>query len=326
MASRTPSPARFRACLLGWLLACLPAAGQPAPIPGGQEPPAVMLPVVLDGEIDVAAYLVSEKLDGVRGRWDGQRLWSRGGLPIAAPAWFTAGWPAIPMDGELWTGRGRFEQASAIVRSAPGNDAGWRQMRFMVFDLPSDPEVFALRARRIRELLASAGVAWLQAVEQSGVRDRAALDARLAAVEGAGGEGLVLHRRDAHYRAGRSDDLVKYKSYDDAEARVVAHTPGRGKYTGMLGALVVEREDGLRFRIGSGFTDAQRADPPLPGSVITYRYNGVGANGLPRFARFLHVRHLLPPPDPAGPPVAPVRQGPAAGAPRTRRPCPGCPY
>src|SRR3546814_11633439 len=84
------------------LLACLLAAWPPATAMPGNKPPAVMLPVVLDGEIDVAQYLVSEKLDGVRGRWDGRQLWTRGGLPVSAPAWFTAGWPAIPMDGELW--------------------------------------------------------------------------------------------------------------------------------------------------------------------------------------------------------------------------------
>ena len=304
-----------------WLLACLAAcllAAWAPPATGTVEdatnpPPAVMLPTVLeDGvEIDVPQYLVSEKLDGVRGRWDGQRLWTRGGLPVAAPAWFTAGWPPVPMDGELWIGRGQFEAASAIVRGAPGNDAGWHRMRFMVFDLPGDDAVFAQRARRIRALTASAGVPWLAAVEQFELPDRATLDARLAAIAAAGGEGLVLHRRDAHYRAGRSGDLLKYKPYRDAEACVVGHTPGRGKYAGMLGALVVERDDGLRFRIGTGFSDAQRADPPPPGSVVTYRYNGLGSNGVPRFARFLHVRYLVPPP------VNP----PTAGAPRTPRPC-----
>lgn len=283
--------------LLPLLLACLSAQGLAANALAG-TPPRVMLPVTYAGGLDVAGYLVSEKLDGVRGRWDGHRLWTRGGIEVAAPAWFTAHWPRVPMDGELWVGRGRFEQASATVRAAPGNDAAWRPMRFMVFDLPADPAVFETRARHIRELVAQAGVAWLQAVPQSGVRDRAELDARLAAVAAAGGEGLVLHRRGAHYHAGRSADLLKYKPYEDAEARVIGHTPGRGKYAGQLGALVVQRDDGLRFRIGSGFSDEQRAHPPAIGSVVTYRYNGLGANGVPRFARFLHERHLLPPPDP----------------------------
>jgi DNA ligase-1 len=130
------------------------------------------------------------------------------------------------------------------------------------------------------------------------VADPATLDARIKAVVATGGEGLMLHHRDAHYGAGRSDWLLKYKPYEDAEARVVGHTVGTGKYTGMLGALVVERADGLRFRLGSGFTDAQRADPPPLGAWVTYRHNGLTSNGVPRFARFVRIRHTMPPADP----------------------------
>ncbi len=283
-------------CRLLLLLACLsPAFPQHAE---QAAPPRVMLATRYAGGIDVAGYYVSEKLDGVRGRWDGHALWTRGGRRIPAPAWFTAGWPAVAMDGELWAGRGRFEEASGTVNAEAAGDDAWRRMRFMVFDLPGDPGPFEARVARMRALLGGGGIAWLRPIAQSRVRDAAELDARLAAVVAAGGEGLVLHRRDARYRAGRSDALLKYKPYDDAEARVVAHTAGRGRYRGMLGALVVERPDGLRFRIGSGFSDAQRRAPPPVGSLVTYRYNGLSAKGVPRFARFLHVRREAPPPDP----------------------------
>lgn len=284
------------ACLLLLSLSCCLLSPR---LPAGETaPPRLMLATSYEAGIDVSEYWVSEKLDGVRGRWDGHGLRTRGGLPIRVPAWFTAGWPAVPMDGELWIGRGRFEETSGIVRSTGPEDADWRRMRFMVFDLPGDPGPFEARVEHMRALLDAAGIAWLRPVAQFRVDDADALDERLAQVVAAGGEGLMLHHRDARYRAGRSDDLLKYKPYDDAEARVVGHTAGRGKYEGMLGALIVERADGLRFRIGSGFTDAQRAAPPPIGSVVTYRYNGLSSRGVPRFARFLHVRHLVPPPDP----------------------------
>jgi ATP-dependent DNA ligase len=109
-------------------------------------------------------------------------------------------------------------------------------------------------------------------------------------VVAAGGEGLMLHGGDAPYSAGRSDDLLKLKRFNDAEARVVAHNPGKGRLQGMLDSLTVETPDGTRFRVGTGFTDAQRRHPPPIGSTITYRYQGVTRNGKPRFPVFWRVR------------------------------------
>lgn len=239
---------------------------------------------------DVRGYWISEKLDGVRGRWDGRRLRTRGGMPVVAPAWFTAHWPAVPMDGELWIARGNFEQVSGLVRRADPKHPAWRRTRFMVFDLPGHPGHFAGRVLGMRALLADPRVPWLRPVPQWRVGSQSQLDRQLREVVAAGGEGLMLHHQHAIYRVGRSDLLRKYKPHDDAEARVVGYTAGKGKYAGQVGALRVVRADGLRFRIGSGLSDADRRRPPPIGSLVTYRYNGLTANGTPRFARYLRIR------------------------------------
>src|SRR3546814_8871592 len=64
----------------------------------------------------------------------------------------------------------------------------------------------------------------------------------------------------------------------------------------MVGALEVERSDELHFRIGSGLSDAERRKPPAIGTTITYLYNGLTTNDVPRFARFLRVRDDSSPP------------------------------
>jgi len=286
-----------RIAFLLLLLLLAPALAAPG-APAATEPPRLMLATSYRAGVDVSDYWVSEKLDGVRGHWDGRRLLTRGGEPVNPPAWFTAGWPAQPIDGELWIGRGRFDEVSAIVRAVNPSDEAWRAVRFMAFDLPAHDGPFEARLAALRDLLDRAGIRWLQPVPQFRVGNIVELDARLADVVANGGEGLMLHHRQARYRAGRSEDLLKYKPYQDAEARVVGHAPGKGKYLGMTGALLVERPDGLRFRLGSGLSDAQRANPPPIGTWVTYRYNGLTANGVPRFARFLRVRHDMPPPDP----------------------------
>lgn len=249
-----------------------------------------MLADVYRAGMPLDGYWISEKYDGMRAYWDGRALWSRGGERIVAPAWFTAGWPAQAMDGELWAGRGRFEFTVSTVRRQQPDDKGWREIRFMVFDLPGQAGTFDARLHALQRLLPLPAAPWLLPVAQRAATTHADLMALLDRTVRLGGEGLMLHRGSALYRAERSGDLLKVKPHDDAEARVVAHLPGQGKHAGRLGALLVRMPDGRTFRLGAGLTDAQRREPPPIGAVVTYRFNGLTASGLPRFARFLRVR------------------------------------
>ncbi|MDX2422660.1 MAG: DNA ligase [Amphritea sp.] len=269
------------------------------------DKPKLQLATIYHKGLAITDYWVSEKLDGVRGYWDGKRLLSRQGYPIDAPAWFTARLPAQPLDGELWMGRGQFEAVSALVRSgskdgqlSQGNTSqvnkrqadSWRQVKFMLFDLPHASGTFTQRLRQLRNIVQAVDQDWIQLIKQRRVSSDSALMAWLEQVVAEGGEGLMLHHQDALYREGRSTDLLKLKLWQDAEAKVIGHQPGKGKYTGMLGALLVETPTGIRFKLGSGFTDQQRKNPPAIGSIVTYKYTGVSVKGVPRFASFMRVR------------------------------------
>jgi DNA ligase-1 len=253
------------------------------------SPPAILLASVYRNQADVAQYLVSEKLDGVRAVWDGQSLRFRSGREIHAPRWFVQGLPKQALDGELWLGRGRFEQLSGIVRREVPDEAEWRQVRYMIFELPAGTGSFSERAALIRQVVAQTKQPYLQAIEQFSVVDRDNLQKSFKAIIAAGGEGLVLHRALAPYESGRSETLLKMKPVDDAEAVVIAHLPGKGKHLGALGALRVRSADGREFSLGSGLSDAQRHNPPALGSTVTYRYRDLTRTGLPRFATFLRV-------------------------------------
>jgi DNA ligase-1 len=237
-------------------------------------------------DVDPGGYLVSEKFDGVRAIWDGCGLRFRSGRPIVAPGWFTEGWPADALDGELWGGRGRFDVTSASVRRSVHDDAEWHALQLMVFDLPGATGSFAQRAQRIESLVRGASTGSLMAVDQAELADRAALRSRLDSVVRGGGEGLVLHRADAPWAAGRSTAVLKLKPLQDAEAQVLACEAGRGRLTGVMGALRVRNTSGIEFRLGSGFTDAERRDPPAVGSWVTYTHRGHTPSGVPRFASY----------------------------------------
>jgi len=118
------------------------------------------------------------------------------------------------MDGELWAGRARFEEATSTVRQQVPNDAAWRRIRFMVFDLPAHPGHFEQGLTAYQVLVRNLNRRWVVAVPQEKVISHAVLGARLQQKVRAGGKGLMLHRGDSPYRGVRSHDLIKRKTQD----------------------------------------------------------------------------------------------------------------
>jgi DNA ligase-1 len=242
----------------------------------------------------ISQYLVSEKLDGMRGFWTGKQLISRQGNLINTPKWFTKNWPTIPMDGELWLGRNTFQSLMSCIKSRPileeKSKNCWVEVQFMIFDLPEDTNQFHLRVKQMNHLVQKTNSDNLGVIKQEILKGTKALDNKLTTIMNGHGEGLMLHLANAYYKVGRNKALLKLKRFDDSEAIVIAYTAGKGKYTGMLGALKVKTADGIIFKIGSGFSDTERKNPPAIGSIITYKHNGLTKAGIPRFARFWRIR------------------------------------
>lgn len=132
-----------------------------------------------------------------------------------------------------------------------------------------------------------------------------------------GYEGIMLRDPTQPYKFGRStlksQHLLKHKPFEDSEFKVVgltekmhnaneATTNALGATerssasdglvgTDTLGALVCEMEDGTRFNVGTGFTDAQRKEiwmNPLQyvGKWVKVQHQEIGAKDLPRFPSF----------------------------------------
>ncbi len=280
MNTRHPDRRRFLASLCA-LPAMAQARTQPAPLLLAMDAPP---------DVDPQGHLVSEKYDGVRAWWDGHTLRFRSGGQIAAPAWFLAALPRQPLDGELWLARGRFEALVGAVRRQLPQDKEWLALRYMVFELPGAAGSFAERSERIQQIVRAQGGGPCVAVEQERLSGRTALAQRLHRVMSDGGEGLMLHRADAPFIAGRSPVLLKLKPLADAEAQVIGHAPGHGKNQARLGALRVRDLQGVEFHIGTGFSDAQRASPPPLGAWVTFSHRGHTAAGVPRFASFSRLR------------------------------------
>lgn len=259
-----------------------------APIASAAAPAMWLANRYRDG-LDLSRYWVSEKYDGVRVLWNGQELLTRGGNTLHPPAWFYADWPLTPFEGELWAGREQFNAVTSVIQQRNASDEAWKQLRIMVFDLPSHPGQLSQRIQAYGELVKHINTPWIQAVEQRQIETPRALKQLHSEKSKLGAEGLMLRLADAPYRSGRSDDHLKLKSQQDADARVIAHVTGVGKYANLVGALQVQTPQGLRFKIGSGLSDDERRHPPAVGTWITYRFRGLTQQGTPRFATYLRI-------------------------------------
>lgn len=240
--------------------------------------------------ININQYLVSEKLDGVRAYWNGKELISKQGNIINAPKWFVKDFPNEELEGELWISRNKFELVSGIVRQESPNDEDWQQIKLMLFDMPKNKKIFSQRLLDMKKIVSISNSKNLEVIEQFEIPNHKDLMKKLNEMVKNGAEGLMLHKKDSFYQATRNDDLLKLKTYEDEEAVVISYIAGKGKFEGMLGAVLVENKDKIRFKIGGGFSDEQRKNPPKIGSVITYKFYGKTKNNKPKFASFLRVR------------------------------------
>jgi DNA ligase-1 len=251
--------------------------------------PPLLLAHVWETDVDLTGWWMSEKLDGVRAYWTGKQFLSRLGNVYHAPDWFTEGLPDVPLDGELWCGRKKFQRCVSIARRQD-KSAEWRELTYVVFDAPAMDAPFEDRLAFVQQHMDSTIPRHARHHAHARCEGTQHLKAELARVEALGGEGLMLRKPGSSYEVGRSSTLLKVKSFQDAEARVVEHIAGAGRHAGRLGALGVEMADGTRFSIGTGFSDAERKSPPPIGAVVTFRYQELSNAGVPRFPSYVGIR------------------------------------
>jgi DNA ligase-1 len=189
----------------------------------------------------------------------------------------------------LWLARKAFQRTVSIVRRQDKSDH-WRQIKFLVFDAPAVAEPFEERAKFLRDCLAEHRPEFASLLPHERCRDINHLRDELLRIEALGGEGLMLRQPGSLYESGRSSTLLKIKKFYDAEARVIEHLPGAGRHKGRLGALLVALPNGTTFSVGTGFSDAQRENPPPVDSTITFRYQELSDRGVPRFPSFVRTR------------------------------------
>ncbi|KAI9335718.1 hypothetical protein BDR26DRAFT_912093 [Obelidium mucronatum] len=252
------------------------------------------------GSLDPTGWWISEKLDGVRAFWDHERreFVSRLGNPFTAPDWFKDAMPKdLSLDGELFGGRGKFSETISVVKTI--NSPHWKKVDYQVFDSPTLADLpFETRIEKLKALYpntdsttdsassssTSTKASHVKIVHHEKCKNADHILTALKQVESKGGEGLMLREPKSLYIGKRSTTLLKVKSFYDAEAIVV------GTQT-VTGSLKCKMASGKEFKIGTGLSDKERQDPPKIGAIVTYRFQELTNDGIPRFPSFVCVRH-----------------------------------
>ena len=228
-----------------------------------------------------SGWWMSEKLDGVRSIWTGSEFISRSGKVFPAPAELVASMPkGVTLDGELFGGRGKFQASIGKIRRGI-----WEGITFKVFDVINDQPFEARQAT----LTALSLPDWCEVVEQVECTSEDHLDQYENDLLDLGAEGVMIRKPGSLYQHKRSDDLLKIKRIQSAEAEVIGYEDGKGKHANRVGALIA-RFAGQVFKLGTGLTNEQRETPPAIGSIVTFSFFELTDGGKPRFPSFLAVR------------------------------------
>jgi DNA ligase len=246
-------------------------------------------PGVYKGNEEIENWLMSEKLDGIRGYWNGENLQTRKGNLIHAPEWFLRNFPPFELDGELWSDRNQFEFIQSVVLDKKPSE-NWRKITYNIFEVPNTDGDFNIRLQKASEWFFTHQNQYVRIIPQIKCENRGHLQRFLKEIELIGGEGVIVKDPLQDYHTGRSSHVLKVKNINDMEGAVIGINPGKGKFENMMGSLTLKLKNGLIFKLGTGFSNKARKNPPKVGSVVTFKYYGFTKKGVPKFASFLRVR------------------------------------
>ena len=245
-------------------------------------------PSTYEDYIDISNWYMSEKLDGIRAYWDGKELFSKNKNKIFAPSWFTKDFPPFPLDGELWTKRGDFENIQSIVLSQQESQ-NWESVTYNIFEVPNVNGDFINRLNFLQNYLKKNPSIYIKIIPQIVCTDKNHLNKFLKELLENGAEGVIIKNSNLSYETGRTTNSLKVKEFLDDEGKVIAHNFNKD---GSFKSLKIELKNKTVFNLGGGFKKEDRLNPPKIGQFVTFKYYGLTKNGKPKFASFLRVREV----------------------------------
>jgi DNA ligase-1 len=249
-------------------------------------------------KIDPVGWWSSEKYDGIRAIWTGEKLMSRTGKIITAPESFLSLLPSdTSFDGELFTERGSFSKTSSIVSKKIPLQHEWDNIIFHIFDIPHLRDTFENRVVIIEKTIENINSRQILSVKHIKIQSYEHLIQFHDKVISNQGEGIMLRKPYSLYEPKRSNSLLKVKMFKDDDAIVIGYEYGNGRLQNALGSLIVKwvNDTSVVFNVGTGLDDSIRfgdySNTLSIGSLISVKYFELDSkSGKPRFPVFLGKR------------------------------------
>jgi DNA ligase-1 len=240
-------------------------------------------------EQNISGWVMSEKLDGIRGYWDGKKLYTKNGNLINTPKYFTKNFPPFALDGELWSKRDDFEFIQSVVLDdIPSDD--WKKISFNIFEVPNTQGDFAKRLHKAENWFEKNPNNSVKIIPQQVCKDQEHLQQYLEKIVTLKGEGVVVKDPIKNYHTGRSSHILKVKKVLDMEGEIIGYNYKDDNKT--LKSYQIKLQNGVVFNLGGGLSDIQRVNPLNMGKIVTFKYYGFTKYGKPKFASFLRVREI----------------------------------
>jgi DNA ligase-1 len=266
-------------------------------------------------------WYATEKYDGIRGLWTGEYMVARpttknkitsGKIFNYCPEWFIHLLPqGISLDGELWMGRGQFQNVAGLSNlkiSDKNNkeklDKIWKQVKYMVFDIPSEKnKPYVERIQILKKLIDDITIKYgyncpIVYSNTTYIDSEETLTNTFKQYTDNGAEGLIIKEPNALYENKKSKFMLKIKIHEDGEAIVIGFEEGKGRLNGLLGSLKCKLKNGKTFNIGSGLNDIIRKEYNNPdsiyyiplNSIVNFSYMEITNDGIPRHPIYRGIR------------------------------------
>lgn len=212
-----------------------------------------------------------------------------------------AKYPAVVLDGELYTTEIPFEELAGLIKTkklTPSDTDKLCVIEYHIYDIVDETLPYHARHDSIKKMFAQVAAStassphklppYIRLVETIEAKTQAEFKAEFSRFIEEGYEGIMLRNKTGMYRCNyRSHDLQKYKEFQEDEFRIIGFMQGDGRDKGTV-IWVCETKEGKEFKVRPRGTIENRSKlfktgEKYVGKMLTVIYQELTEEGKPRF-------------------------------------------